>query len=123
MSKHAVFAGLQTLGVGLRGNGAKRNDLASRNPEPPLGGEAYTVCYMTFAPIDTASIVNNLTKRIDSAKWIATVGKHGNVTLTRGAVKGNKAYAYRNGKLFPIFHIIFSFFLFAAKPHIRTNGI
>jgi len=25
--------------------GAKCNDLASRNPEPPLGSEAYTVCY------------------------------------------------------------------------------
>jgi hypothetical protein len=24
------------------GNGAKRNDLASRNPEPPTGGEALT---------------------------------------------------------------------------------
>jgi len=35
----------QNVGGGRRGNGAKRNDLADRNPEPPSGGEAYTVCY------------------------------------------------------------------------------
>jgi hypothetical protein len=30
------------VGGGWRGNGAKRNDLASRNPEPPTGDEALT---------------------------------------------------------------------------------
>jgi hypothetical protein len=35
-----------------RGNGAQRNDLASRNPEPPTGGGAYTdlLCEV-FAPV------------------------------------------------------------------------
>jgi hypothetical protein len=37
--------GLQTVGGVLRGNGVS-HDLATRNPEPPTGGEAYTVCYM-----------------------------------------------------------------------------
>jgi hypothetical protein len=32
--------GRQNVGGGLRGNGAKRNDLANRNPEPPTGGDA-----------------------------------------------------------------------------------
>jgi hypothetical protein len=32
--------GWQTVGVVSRGNGAKRNDLGERNPEPPTGGEA-----------------------------------------------------------------------------------
>ena len=36
------------MGGRRRGNGAKRNDLADWNPEPPLGGEAYTVCYVPF---------------------------------------------------------------------------
>jgi hypothetical protein len=38
----------QNVGGGRRGNGAKRNDLADRNPEPPPGGEAYTVCYVKW---------------------------------------------------------------------------
>jgi hypothetical protein len=39
-------AGLQpckTVGGVWRGNEATRNDLATRNPEPPTGGEAHTV--------------------------------------------------------------------------------
>jgi hypothetical protein len=32
--------GWQTVGVVSRGNGAQRNDLGERNPEPPTGGEA-----------------------------------------------------------------------------------
>jgi hypothetical protein len=35
--------GWQNVGGVWRGNGAKRNDLATRNPEPPIGGEALTV--------------------------------------------------------------------------------
>jgi hypothetical protein len=34
--------GCKNVGGGWRGNGAQRNDLASRNPEPPTGGEALT---------------------------------------------------------------------------------
>ena len=33
----------KTVGGGLRGNGAQRNDLANRNPELPQGGGAYTI--------------------------------------------------------------------------------
>jgi hypothetical protein len=32
--------GRQTVGGVNRGNGAQRNDLGERNPEPPTGGEA-----------------------------------------------------------------------------------
>jgi hypothetical protein len=32
--------GRQNVGGVRRGNEAKRNDLAERNPEPPTGGEA-----------------------------------------------------------------------------------
>jgi hypothetical protein len=32
--------GRQNVGGVSRGNGAKRNDLGERNPEPPTGGEA-----------------------------------------------------------------------------------
>jgi hypothetical protein len=32
----------------LRGNGAKRNDLAKPQPEPPPGGERIQSCYATF---------------------------------------------------------------------------
>jgi hypothetical protein len=34
--------GGQNVAEVLRGNGAKRNDLAKPPPEPPTGGEAYT---------------------------------------------------------------------------------
>jgi hypothetical protein len=34
--------GWQNVGGVWRGNGAQRNDLATRNPEPPTGGEALT---------------------------------------------------------------------------------
>jgi hypothetical protein len=35
--------GCKNVGVVSRGSEAKRNDLGERNPEPPTGGEAYTV--------------------------------------------------------------------------------
>jgi hypothetical protein len=35
--------GCKNAGGGWRGNEAKRNDLADRNPEPPTGDEALTV--------------------------------------------------------------------------------
>jgi hypothetical protein len=43
--------GWQNVGGVWRGNEAKRNDLATRNPEPPTGGEALTVllCEVIFA--------------------------------------------------------------------------
>jgi hypothetical protein len=43
-----------------RGNEAKRNDLATRNPEPPTGGEAYTDLLYTvlLAHLPTASAMD-----------------------------------------------------------------
>jgi hypothetical protein len=44
--------GWQTVPEQRRGNGAKRNDLAVVEAEPPTGGEAHTVllCAVFFAP-------------------------------------------------------------------------
>jgi hypothetical protein len=41
--------GWQNVGGVRRGNGAKRNDLAERNPESPTGGEAQTVLLCAVA--------------------------------------------------------------------------
>jgi hypothetical protein len=41
--------GWQNVGEVSRGNGAQRNDLGERNPEPPTGGEAYTVLLYAVA--------------------------------------------------------------------------
>jgi hypothetical protein len=40
---HSKDQGCKNVAEFWRGNGAKRNDLAKTEPEPPTGGEAYTV--------------------------------------------------------------------------------
>jgi hypothetical protein len=42
--------GWQNVGGVWCGNGAKRNDLATRNPEPPTGGEALTDLLYAVCP-------------------------------------------------------------------------
>jgi hypothetical protein len=48
MALRSKGQGWQNVGGVGRGNEAKRNDLATRNPEPPTGGEAFTACYTTL---------------------------------------------------------------------------
>jgi hypothetical protein len=86
------FAGVGNVGGVLRGNGDS-HDLATRNPEPPKGGEAYTGCYMPFA--NEIHIFKYLLSKLKKAIFFYNIKSDGKCTRSSGALAGNKVYAHR----------------------------
>jgi hypothetical protein len=48
MALRSKDQGRQNVGGVSRGNGAQRNDLGERNPEPPTAAKRKQACYATF---------------------------------------------------------------------------
>ena len=103
----------------------RKPDCGTAEAEPPIGGEAHTVCY---APFD---FPNYVTKHIDQklrkAAFFYLVDENGVIRQKSGAVMGNKVAAWRTEKrIDEIFEVVKwdkekTLFITLTHPYIKTE--
>jgi hypothetical protein len=100
-------------------------DCGTAEAEPPIGGEAYTVCYATF------DFPNYVTKHIDhklrKAAFFYTVDETGVIRQKSGAICGNKVAAWRTERrIDEIFDVVKwdkrkTLFITLTHPYVKTE--